>query len=283
MADIGRLEKRIENVEYYTRLSMLELETSTLEVTDANGLNRFKCGFFVDNFKKHENHQIGHPDFSASTDLENGYLRPGHFTTCIDLVPASKRMFGIDGRVKTVTDLKYANDISGTNNRHTIGGGITIDYSEVVMVRQRYASRIENVNPFLIAYYDGDVKLFPDSDTWVSTKKIDANIIHDTSEYDLALLKHGINAKTGLSEVEWGAWQTDWVGKKVKGTYVETIKKQELGKVKPKNKKLKGAKMKVKHVPNGRMTRKLNGRWIGKGKGVIINAVLKTKQKYKPT
>mgnify|MGYP001163536942 CR=1 FL=1 len=281
MADIGRLEKRIENVEYYTRLSMLELETSTLEVTDANGLNRFKCGFFVDNFKKHENHQIGHPDFSASTDLENGYLRPGHFTTCIDLVPASKRMFGIDGRVKTVTDLKYANDISGTNNRHTIGGGITIDYSEVVMVRQRYASRIENVNPFLIAYYDGDVKLFPDSDTWVSTKKIDANIIHDTSEYDLALLKHGINAKTGLSEVEWGAWQTDWVGKKVKGTYVETIKKQELGKVKPKNKKLKGAKMKVKHVANGRMTRKLNGRWIGRGKGVIINAVLKTKQKYK--
>ena len=45
MSDIGRLEKRIENVEYYTRLSMLELETSTLEVTDANGLNRFKCGF----------------------------------------------------------------------------------------------------------------------------------------------------------------------------------------------------------------------------------------------
>ena len=282
MADIGRLEKRLENVEYYTRLSMLELETSTLEVTDANGLNRFKCGFFVDNFKKHENHQIGHPDFSASTDQENGYLRPGHFTTCIDLVPASRAKFGLDGVARRRrTDLKYANDISGTNNRKTIGGGVTIDYTEVVMVRQRYASRIENVNPFLIAYYDGDVKLFPDSDTWVSTKKIDANIIHDTSEYDLALLKHGIDAKTGLGEVEWGAWQTDWVGKKVKGTYVETIAKEKLGKVKPKDKKVKGANMKVKHVPNGRMTRKLNGRWIGKGKGVIIDAVLTTKQKYK--
>ena len=203
MADIGRLEKRIENVEYYTRLSMLELETSTLSVTDANGLNRFKCGFFVDNFKKHENHQIGHPDFSASTDLENGYLRPGHFTTCIDLVPASKTRFGLDGRVKRKRDLKHVNDLSGTNNRKTIGGGITIDYSEVVMVRQRYASRIENVNPFLIAYYDGDVKLFPDSDTWVNTKKIDANIIHDTSEYDLALLKHGIDAKTGHADRDW--------------------------------------------------------------------------------
>jgi hypothetical protein len=281
MADIGRLEKRLENVEYYTRLSMLELETSTLEVTDANGLNRFKCGFFVDNFKKHENHQIGHPDFSASTDQENGYLRPGHFTTCIDLVPASKAKFGLDGvRRRRRTDLKYANDISGTNNRKTIGGGVTIDYSEVVMIRQRYASRIENVNPFLIAYYDGDVKLFPDSDTWVDTKKIDANIIHDTSEYDLALLKHGINAKTGLSEVEWGAWQTDWVGKKVTGTYVETVAKQQIGKVKPGDKKIKGAKMKVQHIPNGKMTKKLNGKWVPKGKGVIIDAVLETKQKY---
>ena len=282
MADIGRLEKRLENVEYYTRLSMLELETSTLEVTDANGLNRFKCGFFVDNFKKHENHQIGHPDFSASTDLENGYLRPGHFTTCIDLVPASKAKFGLDGqRRKRRVDLKYANDILGTNNRKTIGGGITLDYTEVVLLEQVYSSRIENVNPFLIAYYDGDLILYPDSDTWINTKKIDANIIHDTSEYDLAALKHGINAKTGFSEVEWGAWQTDWVGKKKIGTYVETVATEKLGKVKPNSKKIKGAKMKVQHIPNYKMVKKLNGKWVGKGKGVIVNAVLESKQKYK--
>ena len=120
MADIGRLEKRIENVEYYTRLSMLELETSTLNVTDANGLNRFKCGFFVDNFKKHSAHQIGHPDFSASTDAKNGYLRPGHFTTCIDLVPASRSKFGLDGVAKQPNvDLLHVDDISGTNNKKT--------------------------------------------------------------------------------------------------------------------------------------------------------------------
>ena len=282
MADIGRLEKRIENVEYYTRLSMLELETSTLSVTDANGLNRFKCGFFVDNFKKHENHQIGHPDFSASTDAENGYLRPGHFTTCIDLVPASKAKFGLDGVPRnSKTDLQYANDFSGTNNRNTVGGGITLDYTEVVLIRQRYASRIENVNPFLIAYYDADMMLFPDSDTWVDTKKTDANVIHDTSEYDLALLKHGINAKTGLSEVEWGAWQTDWVGHKVSGTYTETVSKEKFGKIKPDSKKLKGAKLKLKHIANFKKVKELNGKWMPKGKGVITDAILTTKQKYK--
>ena len=51
MADIGRLEKRLENVEYYTRLSLLESDTANLQIVDANGLNRFKSGFFVDNFK----------------------------------------------------------------------------------------------------------------------------------------------------------------------------------------------------------------------------------------
>ena len=68
MADIGRLEKRLEQVEYYTSLSLLEQDTANLQITDADGLNRFKSGFFVDNFKKHDSHQIGHPDFSASID-----------------------------------------------------------------------------------------------------------------------------------------------------------------------------------------------------------------------
>ena len=58
---------------------LLELETSTLNVTDANGLNRFKCGFFVDNFKKHDGHQIGHPDFSASTDAEEWLFKTWPF------------------------------------------------------------------------------------------------------------------------------------------------------------------------------------------------------------
>ena len=280
MADIGRLEKRIENVEYYTRLSMLELETSTLNVTDANGLNRFKCGFFVDNFKKHDGHQIAHPDFSASTDAEEGYLRPGHFTTCIDLVPASKSKFGLEGVPKKKVDLKYVNDISGTNNRKTLNA-ITLDYEEVVMLEQVYASRVENVNPYLIAYYDGDCMLFPDSDTWVDTKKIDASIIYDTAEYDAAIKKYGINEKTGLSEVDWGKWEEIWSGKKVTDTYTKT-KKQKFDKISPEDaKKLGAKKLNLKSIANFKKVKELNGKWVPKGKGIITDATLTTKQKYK--
>jgi hypothetical protein len=50
MVDIKQLENRIRTLEYYTSLSLLETNTSNLFVPDASGLNRFKSGFFVDNF-----------------------------------------------------------------------------------------------------------------------------------------------------------------------------------------------------------------------------------------
>ena len=50
MSDIKNLENRIKNLEYYTTLSLLETNTANLFVADSDGLNRFKSGFFVDNF-----------------------------------------------------------------------------------------------------------------------------------------------------------------------------------------------------------------------------------------
>ena len=51
MKDIGKLEDRIENLEVTSSLSLLELDTKTLQIQDADGLSRFKTGFFVDDFK----------------------------------------------------------------------------------------------------------------------------------------------------------------------------------------------------------------------------------------
>ncbi|BCV08395.1 MAG: hypothetical protein CM15mL5_1670 [uncultured marine virus] len=50
MRDIGKLEDRIENLEIVTSLSLLELDTKTLQIKDTTG-DRFKSGFFVDDFK----------------------------------------------------------------------------------------------------------------------------------------------------------------------------------------------------------------------------------------
>ena len=52
MIDISQLEDRITSVENYTALTLLETETKNLTIRDAQtGLDRFKSGFFVDNFR----------------------------------------------------------------------------------------------------------------------------------------------------------------------------------------------------------------------------------------
>ena len=45
MRDIGRLQDRIENLEFSTALSLLERDAESFEIQDANGLNRFRIRF----------------------------------------------------------------------------------------------------------------------------------------------------------------------------------------------------------------------------------------------
>jgi len=227
MADIGRLEKRLEQVEYYTALSLLEQDTANLQITDADGFSRFKSGFFVDNFKKHDAHQIGHPDFSASTDAKAGYLRPGHYTTCLDFIVGSRSFIGIGTAANPNLDINFLTDIDGQNVKKT-GRLLTLDYSEETYIEQIYASRVENLQPYLIVFYQGDIQLNPDSDTWTDTKRINANIIEQTGEYDQAIQELGIDVQTGFSEVDWGGWQTDFIGETVLDTYTES-NRQNLG------------------------------------------------------
>jgi len=274
MADIGRLEKRLESVEYYTRLSLLETDTANLNITDANGLNRFKSGFFVDNFKKHASHQIDHPDFSASTDAKRGYLRPGHYTTCLDLIVGSRSFIGIGTTANPTLDINHLDDIDGDNIKKT-GRLLTLDYTETEMLKQIYASRVENVNPFLIVYYSGDMTISPDSDIWMDTKRVDASITYDTSAYNNAIDQLGINEQTGFSEVDWGAWETNWVSEEVSETYVETTV-EALGKIHPDDLP-EGVQLNLQHIANYQKVLELNGEWVPKGAGVITDAELITK------
>ena len=51
MRDIGKIDRRVENVEYYTSLNALELKTHNIQVLDpVTGNNRFKTGFATDGF-----------------------------------------------------------------------------------------------------------------------------------------------------------------------------------------------------------------------------------------
>ena len=63
MRDIGSLEKRIKNIEYYTQLSLLEADVQSLQIQDSDGFDRFKNGFVVDNFTGHNVGDVGNNDY----------------------------------------------------------------------------------------------------------------------------------------------------------------------------------------------------------------------------
>ena len=197
MKDIERLEQRISNVEKLTSLSMLESNTKNLTIKDAaTGLDRFKSGFFVDSFNNHESHTIAHPDFKASIDATEGILRPSHYTTCIDLA--------------------YSNVLTDTSvNVKKTGKLITLDYIEIERIKQPFATRIENVNPFSIVTWTGTLTLSPASDTWFDEKKLKVNDVKQEGDYNAMLQTTGADPNSGFSPVDWGAWETSWSGKEL--------------------------------------------------------------------
>jgi hypothetical protein len=76
MKDIGEIAKRIDRLEYYTSLNMLEKSTNELLIRDENGLNRFKNGFLVDPFNGHGIGNVYDPDYKISIDDKASEMRP---------------------------------------------------------------------------------------------------------------------------------------------------------------------------------------------------------------
>jgi len=76
MRDIGRIQRRVENMEYYTQLSLLESDAKGMQIQDADGFDRFKNGIIVDNFTGHGVGEVSNADYSNSMDISNGELRP---------------------------------------------------------------------------------------------------------------------------------------------------------------------------------------------------------------
>ena len=197
MRDIGKLEKRIDTLEYYTSLTMLEQETQSLEIIDpATGLNRFKNGFIVDNFSGHKTGDTGSSDYFCSIDMENNELRPFYSMKNINLIE------------KNSTSLQRT-----SSNYKLYGDVITLPLDattpHVVLVDQPYASRLENINPFAIFTFLGDVKITPSSDEWFETDRRPDIIQNVEGDFDTI---QALAEKAGVLGTVWNAWQTQWSG-----------------------------------------------------------------------
>ena len=207
MSDIKQLENRIRNLEYYTSLSLLESKTESAFIADSDGLNRFKSGFFVDNFNSFKSQEMK-STINNSIDRKNKELRPKHYTNSIDLI------FGPVEGVDSSTDFKF-NVIDGENISRS-NDIVTLNYSEVNWLQQTFATRTETITPFTVSFWQGTIELTPASDTWVDTVRVQTRIIETEGNYaatvDYYERTNELDPQTGFIPILWDSWETNWTG-----------------------------------------------------------------------
>jgi hypothetical protein len=201
MRDIGRLEQRLENVEYYTQLSLLEAEAQNMQIQDADGFDRFKNGIIVDNFTGHGIGDVADNDYSISMDMAQGELRPAFHQDNIALV---------ERQSDTTT---AATDASrSTAGYQKTGDLITLPYSNVTFIEQPYATRTVNLNPYDTQGFIGNIVLDPPIDEWFETERQPEMVIDMPGTFDVFsnLSSAGV-LDLNLGTV-WNNWNDTWAG-----------------------------------------------------------------------
>ena len=192
MRDIGRIESRVKNLEYYTSLNLLEQNTQALQIQDSNGFDRFKNGFIVDNFTGHGVGDVYNRDYGVSVDYSKKELRPMNLTKQIDLDEVN---ISLAGRT--------------ANNYVLTGDLITLPYSNIAFATNDKASTTENINPYSIVTWLGTVTLDPPSDIWFDQTRLPTIERNENGNYDQFLADAQAKGTYGTI---WGNWSTNYYG-----------------------------------------------------------------------
>ena len=99
MRDIGDIERRVENLEFFTKLSLDEEDALNISITGDNNVEKFKNGVLVDSFEGHSVGDVSNQFYRASVDFENGELRLDSNSKSIGLTADSTFTAGITNSV----------------------------------------------------------------------------------------------------------------------------------------------------------------------------------------
>ena len=165
MQDIGAIEKRINRLEYYSALNFLERDTKDKKILDASGNDRFKNGFFVENFVDYALANRSNPDLSYAIN------------------PHGK--FGTNTFREENVDVIF-DSVNSTNVTRT-GNLVTLDYTHTPVVKNDVASKFRNCVGDLLFNWRGDMEIFPPSDNYThiesgGERNIDATALGEAVE-----------------------------------------------------------------------------------------------------
>ena len=217
MRDIGKLEKRIKNVEYYTQLSLVEKKATDLIVKDSNGLERSKNGIIVDNFETFLISDTSNSDFNACIDIRGNVLRH----------PVLTSRFGF--KFHKSIDFKEV-----YYNQNTVGGVGTYDIRKLSRAGGQdnvptglYMLKPTTLNkPFIVQPAAssavalvpldgtktlGNIIIDPPVDDWVDTKQLPAirvDLMKGFNEVLNNITDSLINNNLGVWGTKYGEWTT---------------------------------------------------------------------------
>ena len=192
-SDITDLQERINNLEYYTSLSLLEQNANSLQVPDANGLNRFKNGILVDDFSSFGTADTFNPDYSAKINVRTAELTP--ITNVTNFQLQNPWVLSSLGTLTNANGVAI-NSFFGTNSNI-----FSLPYTSANVITQPLASSTISVNPFSVITYEGVQTLTPSVDNWCNSIEVPAILTNDPN------LQHN-QLTNGINLVTAGDWQS---------------------------------------------------------------------------
>ena len=191
--DITDLEDRVNNLEYYTSLSLLESNAQSLQIPDANGLNRFKNGILVDDFSSFSTADTVNPDYAININVRKNQLSPLSLVNNFQLQnPSVLASLGTLANTNTFA----ISSISGTQTNL-----FTLPYTTSNVIVQPLASSTISVNPFNVVIQEGVTQLNPPMDNWVDNNQAPAILITDPS-------MQVYQQSAGINYTNMGDWHT---------------------------------------------------------------------------
>lgn len=181
MKDIGVIDQRVDNLEYYTSLSLLEAKAKTTLVRSGiTGQNRFQNGILVDPFDGHDIADTLDPKYNVAIDnIQKSELRPSFY--------------------------RYYRSTSFSSSKSTNvvkkGNAVMLPYTQQLYISQPYASQYRNCIEGNIYVWQGEIKFDPPASLQsdITTKPDVVNNLNMNANW--------VNLASAWG-TQWGEWRT---------------------------------------------------------------------------
>jgi hypothetical protein len=187
MKDIGKIDSRVSRMEYYTAMSLLEKQASDETILNASGLDKFKNGILVDSFAGFGVSDVGSAQFSASIDSVQRALRPRFAKQTVE--------FDLN-RSETSSSAYSLNEQL-----------ITLPYSTEVIINNSQPTNWADVQRYSSFSWNGEIKLFPSSDTWSDQTTLPDVIVNLNGNNDAFTVLADEVTNPASTGVKWADWQ----------------------------------------------------------------------------